>query len=250
MSYIEVDLFLKIKDLLIVVECIRLLLMNNNDTSSTISIQYHLARMLNISNIIKPQMESTTTRILIMISQINALRWCLNGSMTHCLVELDKATQMESSIGNDHNRPYILHIHASELLAFYLLITHRYYSPLALTYPLNNSIVSITEFPSYALRLYNKENQTEPHRAVNLLGIARAYSQMGRIDEASQIYERFLRDWSDSTFSPEIDRVVITEAVNYLLEVKLNQTRNHGLIVNSSVSLINVLIILLFINEL
>lgn len=181
-----------------------------------------------------------------MVSEINALRWCLNGSMSNCLVELDKATQIEWSIGDDYKMPYILHIRASELFAFYLLITHRYYSSLASIYTLNNSAVAIADFPSYALHLYTRENQTAPHRAVNSLGMARAYSQMGQVDQASEIYEKLLHDWSISTFSSEIDRLVITEATNYLLEVKVNQTRSDGFAPYSSSSLINILSMLIF----
>lgn len=181
-----------------------------------------------------------------MVSEINALRWCLNGSMSNCLVELDKATQIEWSIGDDYKMPYILHIRASELFAFYLLITHRYYSSLASIYTLNNSAVALADFPSYALHLYTRENQTAPHRAVNSLGMARAYSQMGQVDQASEIYEKLLHDWSISTFSSEIDRLVITEATNYLLEVKVNQTRSDGFAPYSSSSLINILSMLIF----
>ena len=64
--------------------------MNTNDPSNNT----YLARMLNISTLIKPRMESTAMCILIMITQINTLRWCLNESMINGLVELDKVTQM------------------------------------------------------------------------------------------------------------------------------------------------------------
>lgn len=194
----------------------------------------------------RSQINSTAMRILTLVSEINALRWCLNGSMLNCLIELDKTTQIESSIGDDYQRPYVLHIYAAELFAFYLLITHRYYFSLASTYTFNNSAIAITDFPSYALRLYARENQTAPHRAVNSLGMARAYSQMGQIDQASEIYRKILRDWSDSTFPSEIDRWVITEASNYLREVEANQTRSDGFTPDSSSSLINILLMLIF----
>jgi hypothetical protein len=48
--------------------------------------------------------------------------------------------------------------------------------------------------------LYKQENETDPHRIVNTLGIARSYAQMGKINEAIQTYENILQHCSDSTF--------------------------------------------------
>ena len=70
--------------------------------------------------------------------------------MKRCLIELDKVTQIESSLGNDHNRPYVLHMHSTELFALFLLITHRDHYSSSSTYMFNNSILSINDFPSYA----------------------------------------------------------------------------------------------------
>jgi hypothetical protein len=111
---------------------------------------------------------------------------------------------------------------------------------------LNNETISVSDFPSYALRLYEIENQTDPNRIVNVLGMARAYAQIGRTKEANQIYEKLLQDWSDSTFSPSIDRVVIEEATAYLLATKINQIKNNGYILQFSFILINFLFVVLF----
>ncbi len=55
----------------------------------------------------------------------------------------------------------------------------------------------INDFPSYSLSLYKQENQTDPHRIFDTGGIARSYAQMGKINEASQIYENILQHCSD-----------------------------------------------------
>jgi hypothetical protein len=49
---------------------------------------------------------------------------------------------------------------------------------------------------------------------VNTLGIARSYAQMGKINEAIQIYENILQHCSDSNFSSNIDRIIIEEATD------------------------------------
>jgi hypothetical protein len=231
---------------LISAECIRLLFVNVNETSNTTSIEYHLSRMIEMSSIMGPTMKSISIRTSLMVSQIDALRWCLNGSIKNCLIELNNANQIESSLSNDYNRPNILHIRSAELFALYLLITHRDYSSLSLTYIFNNLTISVNDFPSYALHLYTIKNQTDPHRAINSLGIARSYAQMGRTDEANQIYEKILRDWSDSTFSSSIDQIVIEEATNYLLLTKINQIKNDQCILHSSFFLIIFLFLFLF----
>ncbi len=222
---------------LIAVECIRLLFVNANDTINTTLIDDQLSRMIEIT---------TTIRTSLMISLINGLRWCRNGSMENCLIELEKCSRIESSLRNDFNRPSIIHIYSGELFAFYLLITHRYYFSLRSSYTLNNETISVSDFPSYALRLYTIENQTDPNRIVNTLGIARSYAQIGRTKEANQIYEKLLQDWSDSTFSSSIDRIVIEEATAHLLATKINQIKNNGYIFQFSFILINFLFVVLF----
>jgi hypothetical protein len=148
---------------------------NANDTST---INSHLLRMNEISSIFGSKTKFTQARAFIMISQITALRWCFQDFLNNCLNELDKATQLESSLDNELARPDLIHIRSAELFAFYLLIIHRHYSSTASTYVINNRPIAITDFPLYALQLYAKENFTDPHRGVNLLGMARAYAQM------------------------------------------------------------------------
>jgi hypothetical protein len=75
----------------------------------------------------------------------------------------------------------------------------------------------INDFPSYSLSLYKQENQTDPHRIFDTGGIARSYAQRGKINEASQIYENILQDCSDSTFSSNIDQIIIQEATDIFL---------------------------------
>ena len=232
---------------LLLTECIRLLVVNCNETTNSTSIDSHLNRISDISETIKSKMKSTSIRMLVLIAEINALRWCLNGTINICLTELYQATLLESSIVNDYDRPYILHIRASELFAFYLLVTHQHYYSLSSSYQMNNVTMNTTDFPSYALDIYIKQNETEPHRAVNLLGMARAYTRLGRREEANAIYGNFVRDWSNSVSSTAIDSLVIKEATEYFLAATNNQTTNDGFIVHSYFSIINVLCIFLFV---
>ncbi len=197
--------------------------------------------MIELSSIVNSKMNSTSNRISLMISQINALQLYLNRSFENCLIELEKMTEIELSLNNDYNRPHILHIRSSELFALFLLIIHRSHPSYLSIYKLNNLTLSINEFPSYSLYLYKQENETGPHRIVNTLGMARSYAQMGKINEASQIYEKILQDCSDSTFSSNIDRIIIQEATDYLF----NQTKNNQSILCSSLALILFLLFLL-----
>lgn len=175
--------------------------------------------MLTISTALKSQMLANSIRVELMRLQILALRWCLNGSMNNCLIELEQATQLESLLNNDYNRPNILHIRASELFALYLLITHQYYPTLASSYQLKNQTISVNDLSSYALEIYRRENQTEPFRADNLLGMARAYAQLGHTKQAYRVYKDIQHNWANSTDSSRIDRIVAEEANYYI---------NHG----------------------
>jgi len=210
-----------------------------NQTNNAALIDYHLERLLKISTALKSQLVSKSVRVDLMRLQIIALGWCFNGSMNNCLTNLAQATQIESSISDDYNRPDILHIRASELFALYLLITRQYYPTVNFTYQLNNETISVQNYSSYALKLYQNENQTEPFRAVNLLGMARAHAQLGHEEQACRIYAHILHTWIDSIHSLAIDHVVITEANDYSLATKCDRYRNHASFFSSNIVVIS-----------
>jgi hypothetical protein len=122
----------------VLAECIQLLLINVNGTNTTESVEYHLTRMT-----------------MLLVSQVNTLRWCFNESFKNCLMEFYAATEIESSLANTHTRPYILHIQSGELFAFYLLIVYRHYNYNSLFKSLK---IPHKDFPSYALHLYKMSN--------------------------------------------------------------------------------------------
>ena len=95
-------------------------------------------------------------------------------------------------------------------------------------YVVENVTIVVKDFPSYRLRLYETENQTDPHRAINSFGMARVYAQIGRMKEANQIYEKLLHDCSDSNFLSDIDQLVIRKATDYVLRVQINQTGSNA----------------------
>ncbi|CAF3620995.1 unnamed protein product [Rotaria sp. Silwood1] len=197
-------------------ECIRLLVHNISSINGSSALDNHLSRLIRLSSIAYSMSKSTSISISLMISQITALRWCLSDSLVNCLTELDNATQVEEALANDPNVPSLLYIRSAELFAFYLLIIHRYYPTYQSTYFLNKTTVAVTAFPLFALNLYAKQNSTAPHRAVNLLGMARAYAQIGKRNEANKLYKKLLQQWSNSICSSDLDQIVIREANQYL----------------------------------
>ena len=200
--------------------------------------------MIEISSIVNSKSNSAAIRLSLMITQINVIQLYLNQSFDECLLQLERLMQIETSLSNDYNRPKLLFIRSSELFSLFLLLIHRYHYSYLSIYKLNNLTLSINDFPSYSLYLYKQENQTDPHRIVNTLGIARSYSQMGDINEAIQLYENILQTCSDSTFSSKIDRIIIEEATDYLLKMKIYQTKNNQSIRHSSFLLILFLLLI------
>jgi hypothetical protein len=82
---------------------------------------------------------------------------------------------------------------------------------------LNGTNVSINEFPTRALALYQEANSSAPNRAINTLGMARANLQMGDETEAIRLYQALLTQMtssnnSDPIFSEEALSII---TVNY-----------------------------------
>ena len=191
-----------------------------NGINQTVTVENNLSRLRQLSSTVRSVSRSTSMRISLMVSQISALRWCLSGSLVNCLTELDNATQVESALFDDSTASSLVTLRSGELFALYLLITHRNYSKFASAYVINGRILSVIDFPSYALNLYQKANRTAPHRAVNSLGTARAYVQMGQISEANKLYRMLLQQWSNASCRSNVNQMVINEANDYLLGSK------------------------------
>jgi len=76
---------------------------------------------------------------------------------------------------------------------------------------LNGTSVSINEFPTRALSLYQTTNLTGPNRAINTLGMARSYLQSGNTNEAVKFYQALLIQMNSSNDS---DPIFLQEALN------------------------------------
>lgn len=80
---------------------------------------------------------------------------------------------------------------------------------------LNGTEVSVSQFPRLALTLYQIANSTAPGRAINLLGIARSYSQLRNNNEAAQIYEILIDEITSTNTS---DPVFSQEATDFIAQ--------------------------------
>ena len=74
--------------------------------------------------------------------------------------------------------------------------------PGSLTYTLNGTNVSVTDFPRRALILFQAANWSAPGRAINLLGMARTNVQLQYDGEAERLY-KLLLDQITSTSTPD-----------------------------------------------
>ncbi|CAF4660887.1 unnamed protein product, partial [Rotaria sp. Silwood2] len=106
---------------------------------------------------------------------------------------LNEATQREFNLVIDNNSPILIFARSSELVARHLLLINRIYqNPLeqanSSTFMLNGAQVLISEFPRYALNLYQLADLSAPNRAINILGMARANAQLRYNDEAVKFY--------------------------------------------------------------
>jgi hypothetical protein len=67
------------------------------------------------------------------------------------------------------------------------------------------------------LALYQKANSSAPNRAINTLGIARAYSQLHNYTEATKLYRILL---TQLTSSNDTDAVFTQEVMNSITKNK------------------------------
>ncbi|CAF4433106.1 unnamed protein product [Rotaria sp. Silwood2] len=202
--------------------CLRLLITSNNSNSSTFEVAEHLTRLSNLSDRAASSNPYISTSISIMISQIRGIRYYMNQSWQECLNELNNSVNRESTLIPGTNSPTLIFIRSSELLAVHLLLIHKRFQ-LGLineNYTLKSKRTPIVDFPSQALSLLKKTNETAPNRAINMVGMARAYVQSDNINEAVKLYQLLLTQMnfsnnSDLTFFQEAQQFIEQSLVQY-----------------------------------
>ena len=78
---------------------------------------------------------------------------------------------------------------------------------------LNGTQVSVSDFASRALTLYQIANVSSPNRAINILGMARANSQLLLNSEAVRLYQLLLAQISSSN---NTDPIFFEEALDFI----------------------------------
>ena len=82
-------------------------------------------------------------------------------------------------------------------------------------YELNGSQVFVSDFPKSALNLYRTANVSAPNRAINTLGIARAYAQRRLNSDAVAVYQKLLAQISVSN---NTDETFLQEATGFKIQ--------------------------------
>lgn len=100
----------------------------DNSTSNIFTIiDDHLARLLILSNRTYSINKYISNSIEMMIPQIRAMRYYVNGSWQECLNELEKTIEIESKLIVGGNSPTLIFARSSELLAIHLLLIYEKY---------------------------------------------------------------------------------------------------------------------------
>jgi tetratricopeptide (TPR) repeat protein len=102
---------------------------------------------------------------------------------------------------------------------------------------LNGTNVSIDQFPARAIALYQKANLSAPNRAINTLGIARTYLQMGNTNQAVQLYQALL---TQMTLSNNADPIFSEEALTTIAKY------NGAASINNNSFLLSIFILCIF----
>ncbi|CAF4000410.1 unnamed protein product [Rotaria magnacalcarata] len=157
-------------------------------------IDKHLARLDVLSNKTASVNQYISGSISIMISHIRAIRYYKNESWQECINELSDADQREAKLVPNTNTPSLLFAYSPELLAVHLLLLHKKFQQGLITgnYTLRNRHTSVMDFATKALALYQRTNAVAPNRIVNIIGMARANAQLGKINEATKFYQLLL----------------------------------------------------------
>lgn len=88
---------------------------------------------------------------------------------------------------------------------------------------LNGSRTTVISFPQRALDLYKRANLSAPNRAVNILGVARSYSQMQHNGDAVRYYRMLINQITSTNTS---DPIFSQEANDFI--AKYENLQNHG----------------------
>lgn len=83
---------------------------------------------------------------------------------------------------------------------------------------LNSTAITVDQFPQYALNLYESADISAPNRAINILGMARAYSQLRYNNAAERLYQKLLdqitsSNNTDSVFAEEANAFITQKTV-------------------------------------
>ncbi len=78
---------------------------------------------------------------------------------------------------------------------------------------LNGTETLVDNFPSIALNLYKKADQTAPNRAINTLGMARSHAHLNRHSAAVGLYQQLFYQMTSSNTN---DDSFLKEANAYL----------------------------------
>ncbi|CAF0966927.1 unnamed protein product [Adineta steineri] len=234
--------------------CFRILT-NINATYSDPTIQptidEHLARFAVLSNETASLNPYISVSISLMINQVYGIIYYQNNSFRDCLSILDAATQREFSLVIDNNSPILIYARSSELLAMHLLLIQRVaYGNLSATaianlptFTLNGTQVSVSQFSQYALNLYQIANLSSPNRAINILGAARANSQLLLNNVAAGYYQMLLDQISSQNAS---DPVFFQEAINFIAQNQVLQSSANNNHLNFFINLISFCILIFY----
>ncbi|CAF3351042.1 unnamed protein product [Rotaria sp. Silwood2] len=206
-------------------DCLRVFVFNdtnNNQSTKEFIRDQHFARFAILSNLVASLNQYISTSISMMISQIQGIIYFKNNSFQDCLNILNEATQREFNLVIDNNSPILIFARSSELLAMHLLLIHRIYQNQlgqanTSTFMLNGAQVLISEFPRYALNLYQSEDLSAPNRTINILGMARANAQLHNNDEAIKFYRKLL---TQINFSNTTDPLFSQEATDFITQAE------------------------------
>ncbi|CAF1127208.1 unnamed protein product [Rotaria sordida] len=209
-------------------ECLLRLLINVNNSNNIFIIDEHLTRLNNLSNRTVSLNPYVSISISIMISQIRGIRYYINQSWQECLNELNNAVKRELTLIPGTNSPSLIFINSSELLAVHLLLIHRQFEQGLINenYTLKSRQISIVDFPSQALILYKKANEAAPNRVINIVGMARANTQLGNTNEAIKLYQLLL---TQMNLSNNTDLTLLKEAADFIAQnpIQYNSASNY-----------------------
>ena len=106
-------------------ECLRVLSAGNLTTNQTSSINDHLTRLDQLSNMSSSLNQYVSGSIGIMLYQIRGVQAFVNGSWQECLNQLNAAVEREKQVIADANSPTLGFARSATLLAIHLLLIYE-----------------------------------------------------------------------------------------------------------------------------